>query len=54
LQIASFGYDGRAYVEGLGATNTVVVAAPTGECRATFPFAAKDNSQVVIGPLACQ
>ena len=48
------GYDGRAYVEGLGATNAVAVTAPTGECRATFPFAAKDNSQVVIGPLVCQ
>jgi outer membrane usher protein len=48
------GYDGRAFVQGLGATNTVVITEPAGECRATFPFAAKDNTQVVIGPLVCQ
>jgi outer membrane usher protein len=48
------GYDGRAFVQGLGATNTVVITEPAGECRATFPFAAKDNTQVAIGPLVCQ
>jgi outer membrane usher protein len=48
------GYDGRTYVQGLGATNTLVIAAAAGECRATFPFAAQDNSQVMIGPLVCQ
>jgi outer membrane usher protein len=48
------GYDGRAYVKGLGATNTVVVAAAEAECRASFLFTPKTNRQVVIGPVVCQ
>jgi outer membrane usher protein len=48
------GYDGRAYVKGLSDTNTVVVSDSRGECRASFPFAPKKNSQVVIGPVVCQ
>src|SRR5438105_3579608 len=48
------GYDGRAYLKGLGATNTVVVGESDDECRASFPFTPKKNSQVVIGPVVCQ
>ena len=48
------GYDGRAYLKGLGATNTVVVGEGEEECRASFPFTPKKNSQVVIGPVVCQ
>jgi outer membrane usher protein len=48
------GYDGRAYVTGLGAANTVAVDDPAGQCRASFPFAPKRDAQVVIGPLRCQ
>lgn len=48
------GYDGRTYIKGLGATNTVVVADGIGECRAAFPFTPQKNSQVVIGPVVCQ
>lgn len=48
------GYDGRAYVKGLDVTNTVVVTNAGGECRASFPFTPRKNSQVVIGPVACQ
>jgi len=48
------GYDGRAYVKGLGEANTVVVTLPAGECRASFRYAAQEDTQVVIGPVVCQ
>ena len=48
------GYDGRAYLTGLGPTNTVVVDDSHGPCRASFAFAPKKDSQVVVGPLTCQ
>jgi outer membrane usher protein len=48
------GYDGRTFLQGLQAVNTVVVVDTGGECRATFPFAADQSAQVVIGPLTCQ
>jgi outer membrane usher protein len=48
------GYDGRAYVKGLGATNTIVVGDGANECRASFAFTPQKNSQVVIGPVVCQ
>jgi outer membrane usher protein len=48
------GYDGRAYIKGLGATNTVVIRGDAGDCRASFPFTPQKNSQVVIGPVVCQ
>src|SRR5215510_7905298 len=48
------GYDGRAYVKGLGDANTVVVTLPAGECRASFRYAAQEDTQVVIGPVVCQ
>lgn len=48
------GYDGRAYVKGLSATNTVVISDGTNECRASFPFTPRKNAQVVIGPVVCE
>src|SRR5262245_30993029 len=48
------GYDGQAYLKGLGATNTAVVTTEAGECRATFPFAPDKDNQVVVGPVVCQ
>jgi outer membrane usher protein len=48
------GYDGRAYVKGLGANNSVVITRAEGECHVSFPFMPKKNSQVVIGPMVCQ
>lgn len=48
------GYDGRAYVKGLTETNTVVVAARDGECRASFAFTPQQDSQLVVGPVSCQ
>ena len=48
------GYDGRAYVKGLAPTNTVVVADGQNECRASFPYELRQDSQVSIGPVVCQ
>jgi len=48
------GYDGQAYLKGLGATNTVLVTTDGGECRATFPFTPDKDNQVVVGPVVCQ
>lgn len=48
------GYDGRAYVKGLSATNTVVISDGTNECRVSFPFTPRKNAQVVIGPVVCE
>jgi outer membrane usher protein len=48
------GYDGRAYLKGLKAANTVVVGDGGDECRASFPFAPRQNSQIIIGPVVCQ
>src|SRR5262249_515560 len=48
------GYDGQAYLKGLGATNTVVVTTEAGECRASFPFTPDKDNQVVVGPVVCQ
>jgi outer membrane usher protein len=48
------GYDGQAYVKGLGPSNTIVVETGQGECRASFPFAAQPGQQVTIGPVTCR
>ncbi len=48
------GYDGRAYVKGLAAANTVVVTHAGGQCRASFPYAPEKNVQVSIGPVVCE
>lgn len=52
---AVVGYDGRTYVTGLGAHNTVRVRrrnAP--DCSVAFDFVAIPGKQVTIGPLACR
>jgi outer membrane usher protein len=48
------GYDGRAYIKGLGPANTVVVSDSDTECRASFSYDPQRNSQVTIGPIVCQ
>jgi outer membrane usher protein len=48
------GYDGRAYIKNLSALNTVTVATLDRECRASFPYEARPNEQVVISPVTCQ
>lgn len=48
------GYDGRAYVTGLAASNTARVSFGLSECRASFDYAPSQNSQVVIGPVVCR
>ena len=48
------GYDGRAYIKGLAAQNTVSIVLENGQCKATFPFAKKANSIAVIGPVICR
>ena len=49
----TIGYEGRAFIHHLGPENTVVVTLPTGECRARFPFAPRNDRQVEIGPVPC-
>jgi outer membrane usher protein len=48
------GYDGQAYLKGLGPSNTIVVDTGQGECRASFPFAPQQGQQVTIGPVICR
>jgi len=48
------GYDGRAYVTGLGATNIARLSLGLSECRARFDYQPSQDRQVVIGPVACQ
>jgi outer membrane usher protein len=48
------GYDGRAYVKGLQATNTVAIGESGSECRASFPFAFEKGQQTTIGPVVCR
>ena len=48
------GYDGRAYIKNLSALNTVTVATLDRECRASFPYEARPNEQVVISSVICQ
>lgn len=48
------GYEGRAFVEHLGAQNEVSIRLVDGECRARFAFSPRDSEQVTIGPVPCQ
>jgi outer membrane usher protein len=48
------GYDGRAFIEGLEAQNTVTVALASGECRAEFAYTPRGKDQVLIGPVVCR
>jgi outer membrane usher protein len=46
------GYDGRAWVKGLAAQNTVSVELPAGECHGAFDYSSRANEQVTI-PVGC-
>jgi outer membrane usher protein len=48
------GYDGRAYIRNLAAANNATVTLLDRECRASFPYEARPNEQVVISPVICQ
>ncbi len=48
------GYDGRSFLEGLSAKNTVSIITGKGECRAEFDFSASQDTQVEIGPVVCR
>jgi len=48
------GYDGRAYIQGLAAINTVAIELNEYTCHATFPFAEDHQIQVMIDQVVCQ
>ena len=48
------GYDGRAFIKGLAADNTVAIDTEPGACKASFNYQANGDTQVVIGPLQCR
>jgi outer membrane usher protein len=48
------GYDGQAFVKGIGAVNTIHVSYDGRDCTAQFAFAPTDNIQPTIGPEVCQ
>ena len=47
------GYDGRAYVQNLRATNKAVITSEKGSCTAIFGFRPRGDRQVVI-PVTCK
>lgn len=48
------GYDGRTYMEGLSANNTVTILMDNDKCVASFDFTPVEDQQVEIGPVVCQ
>lgn len=48
------GYDGRAFIEGLEASNIAIVDLESGQCRAEFAYAPQGDGQVSIGPVVCK
>ena len=48
------GYDGQAFIKDLAADNTALIILDRTQCRATFPFRAKAETQVVLGPVVCE
>ncbi len=48
------GYDGQAYLNGLSASNEVMVETPSGKCSARFAFEPQPNEQVVIEDVTCR
>ena len=48
------GYDGRAYLENLTASNAIAIEIEPGSCRAEFAYEARGDDQVVIGPVTCR
>lgn len=48
------GYDGQAYIEGLGRSNTILITMGDGrECRAHFAYNSKKGAQSVIEAVPC-
>ena len=47
------GYDGEAYVTGVGAQNRITVKYGGKECHASFAFESQADDQTRIGPLKC-
>lgn len=48
------GYDGRAYIKGLGPSNNVRIALGVSECHTSFDYNPSEKNQVVVGPVVCQ
>lgn len=48
------GYDGRVFIENLGAENDITVQLDKGQCRARFSFEPREGAQVVLGPVSCR
>jgi outer membrane usher protein len=48
------GYDGRAYIKHLNASNTIAADNGEKECRASFDFTPVAGKRLVIGPVTCQ
>lgn len=49
------GYDGQAYIEGLGSKNTLLVNLGDGrECHASFSYRPNKGEQTVIGAVPCR
>ena len=46
------GYDGMAYIDGLGPQNRIVVQSPGGVCQADFAFSPQPGEQVQV-PVTC-
>ncbi|BDA85917.1 fimbrial biogenesis outer membrane usher protein [Aureimonas sp. SA4125] len=51
----TIGYDGQAYVDGLAATNDVLIDLPDGgNCVASFAYRSEDGAQVAIPDAVCR
>ena len=48
------GYDGRAFIKALKASNEVVIETEPGTCKAEFAYKTAGDEQVVIGPVQCK
>ena len=47
------GFDGEAYITGLGADNKIESTSSNVACAGGFKFSAAKNQQQVIGPVKC-
>jgi outer membrane usher protein len=47
------GYDGKAYLKDLTASNVAIVDVADGQCRATFSYV-RTGEQTVIDPVICR
>ena len=48
------GYDGEAYIKGLGPENKVHISTVDRECNAAFAYSPHPNEQVIISPVVCR